>query len=154
MKGRGASPADGQLKAQIPWLRVFVESVVIVASILMAFGLQAWWDGAQSRREMLQDLEQVLVELAEARQEISVANAWHDRMLGATESFQLRLSSTAPNQTLVVADTLVAGLLISVVADPPATAFRTLISSGGMDEIENEELIRGLLSWLPLLEDL
>ncbi len=34
---------------QIPWLRVFVEGVVIVGSILLAFGLQAWWDGRQER---------------------------------------------------------------------------------------------------------
>ncbi len=27
---------------QIPWLRVFVEGVVIVGSILLAFKLQAW----------------------------------------------------------------------------------------------------------------
>ena len=27
---------------QIPWLRVFVEGVVIVASILLAFGIDAW----------------------------------------------------------------------------------------------------------------
>ncbi len=30
------------MKAQIPWLRVLVEGVVIVVSILLAFGLQAW----------------------------------------------------------------------------------------------------------------
>jgi len=30
---RGASPADGELKAQIPWLRVFVEGVVIVGKL-------------------------------------------------------------------------------------------------------------------------
>ncbi len=36
---------------QIPWLRVFVEGVVIVASILLAFGIQAWWDGVQERAE-------------------------------------------------------------------------------------------------------
>ena len=28
------------MKPQIPWLRVFVEGVVIVGSILLAFGLQ------------------------------------------------------------------------------------------------------------------
>jgi len=28
---------------QIPWLRVFVEGVVIVVSILLAFGIEAWW---------------------------------------------------------------------------------------------------------------
>ena len=36
---------------QIPWLRVFVEGVVIVGSILLAFGIDAWWDGVQERAE-------------------------------------------------------------------------------------------------------
>jgi len=30
---RGASPADAQLTRQIPWLRVFVEGVVIVGKL-------------------------------------------------------------------------------------------------------------------------
>ena len=36
---RGASPADGQLKAPVPWLRVLVEGVVRVGSILLALGI-------------------------------------------------------------------------------------------------------------------
>ena len=36
---------------QIPWFRVFVEGAVIVASILLAFGIEAWWDGVQEREE-------------------------------------------------------------------------------------------------------
>ena len=39
------------MKPQIPWLRVFVEGVVIVGSILLAFGIQAWWDESQEREE-------------------------------------------------------------------------------------------------------
>ena len=30
-------------------VRVFVEGVVIVGSILLAFGIDAWWEGAQDR---------------------------------------------------------------------------------------------------------
>ncbi len=48
------------MKAQIPWLRVFVEGVVIVGSILLAFGLQAWWGERQERRaeqELLLNLQ-------------------------------------------------------------------------------------------------
>ncbi len=41
------------MKAQIPWLRVFVEGVVIVGSILLAFGLQAWWEGQVDRQTEL-----------------------------------------------------------------------------------------------------
>ena len=38
------------VKPQIPWLRVFIEGVVIVGSILLAFGVDAWWEG-QPRTE-------------------------------------------------------------------------------------------------------
>ena len=37
------------MKPQIPWLRVFVEGVVIVGSILLALGLDEWRDGVQDR---------------------------------------------------------------------------------------------------------
>ena len=32
------------MTSQVPWLRVFVEGVVIVGSILLAFGIDAWWE--------------------------------------------------------------------------------------------------------------
>ena len=48
------------MKAQIPWLRVFVEGVVIVGSILLAFGLQAWWDGVQERIEEREIIERLI----------------------------------------------------------------------------------------------
>jgi len=34
---------------RIPWRRVLVEGVVIVGSILLAFGIEAWWDSIQER---------------------------------------------------------------------------------------------------------
>ncbi len=37
------------MKSQIPWLRVFVEGVVIVGSILLAFGVDAAWSDRQDR---------------------------------------------------------------------------------------------------------
>ena len=54
------------MSEQIPWRRVFVEGVVIVGSILLAFGIQAWWDGLQEReeeREVLIGLEAEFVDL-------------------------------------------------------------------------------------------
>jgi hypothetical protein len=44
------------LKPQIPWLRVFVEGVVIVGSILLAFGTDA---GAQGKEEGAEGQESV-----------------------------------------------------------------------------------------------
>ncbi len=53
------------MNRQIPWLRVFVEGVVIVGSILLAFGIEAWWDERQERREeteLLLGLRQEFIE--------------------------------------------------------------------------------------------
>jgi hypothetical protein len=36
-----------ELKPSIPWLRVLIEGVVIVGSILLAFGIDAWWNERQ-----------------------------------------------------------------------------------------------------------
>jgi hypothetical protein len=33
--------------SSIPWLRVLLEGVVIVGSILLAFGIDAWWEAGE-----------------------------------------------------------------------------------------------------------
>jgi hypothetical protein len=35
----------------IPWKRLFVEGTAIVVSILLAFGIDAWWQDRQIRKE-------------------------------------------------------------------------------------------------------
>ena len=79
------------MKAQIPWLRVFVEGVVIVGSILLAFGIQAWWDGVQQEQQEEAYLTAVSGELrtVKARMEdwISQTEDWTqagDSLLGFT----------------------------------------------------------------------
>jgi hypothetical protein len=46
---------------KIPWLRVAVEGSTIVSSILLAFGIQAWWEGRQ-REEARRDLLVTMLE--------------------------------------------------------------------------------------------
>ncbi len=51
------------MSKQVPWLRVFVEGVVIVGSILLAFGIDAWWDGVQERALELDYAERLRADL-------------------------------------------------------------------------------------------
>ena len=66
----GEKTTGAQLTRQIPWLRVFVEGVVIVGSILLAFGIEAWWDGVQERVEERQALEALARDFESAAEEI------------------------------------------------------------------------------------
>ena len=55
------------MKPQIPWLRVFVEGVVIVGSILLAFGIDAWWEGRQEREREATYLSALVAEVERNR---------------------------------------------------------------------------------------
>ena len=55
------------MSKQIPWLRVFVEGVVIVGSILLALALDAWRDGVQDRAAERTMLAALSVELEASR---------------------------------------------------------------------------------------
>lgn len=48
---------------KIPWLRILAEGVIIVVSILLAFGIDAWWDGRQDRRLEAEYLAAILGEV-------------------------------------------------------------------------------------------
>lgn len=48
----------------IPWTRVFAEGAAIVASILLAFWIQAWWDGKHERADERVILQSLLDDLS------------------------------------------------------------------------------------------
>ena len=70
-------PGD-RLTRGIPWGRVAVEGVVIVASILIAFGIDAWWDSRQRRFDEDELLAAVQQNLEDTRIEL-------ERVLGSNE---------------------------------------------------------------------
>lgn len=45
------------------WKRLLVEGVVILVSILLAFGIDAWWEGRQETQETAHQVDRVLAEL-------------------------------------------------------------------------------------------
>jgi hypothetical protein len=60
---------------EIPWGRVLVEGVVIVASILLAFGVDAWWAERAEKRAEREELANVRQELASLIRDTNVRTA-------------------------------------------------------------------------------
>ena len=60
----------------VPWLRVFVEGVVIVGSILLAFGIDAWWEGRQERQEAEQQVELLGAEMVRNRDLLQLSDSF------------------------------------------------------------------------------
>ncbi len=132
---------------QIPWLRVFVEGVVIVGSILLAFGIQAWWDGVQEREDERQALE------ALARDFESAADTL-DRELLVMDSIAIAaniiLGWTGPSADSRHADSLALLMpLITRVTDfqPPVGSLQALLASGDLRLIRNDSPRAALASF-------
>ncbi len=135
------------MNRQVPWLRVFVEGVVIVGLILMAFGIQAWWDGRQERVEERQALEALARDFESAAGEI-------DQVLLVMDSVAIAaniiLGWTGPSADSRHADSL-ALLMPSItrveVFQPPLGALQALLGSGDLRLIRNDSLRAKLASF-------
>jgi len=105
------------LARQVPWPRIFAEGLAIVVSILLAFGIQAWWEERQERaveKALLAGLiEDLRVDSADYE---GFAAVHRDRIAGA--DFLLSLASQDPLGTL--------GAEVSGQEMTPGRAFRLI----------------------------
>jgi len=133
---------------QLPWLRVLVEGVVIVGSILLAFGIDAWWDDKQRRGEEQLVLESVLQEFESIRSNYSqdrlAADAIRESILQL-----LRISADPePEVTNQNIDKLLADLTWSIpVTNYSAPVLTSVISNGDSSLISNPTLRLELGGW-------
>ena len=143
-------PADA-----IPWLRVFVEGVVIVGSILLALAADAWLAERQDRgreRDVLERLE------AEFVQVDSVLIEWRAYHSSVAEGCEVLLAHIGPGGSAILGQDSIGALLWTITlastVDPPRAALASLESSGRLGALRNQELVTALASWLALLDDL
>lgn len=127
---------------QVPWLRIGAESVAIIASILIAFALDAWWDGRElAEREdwYLESLEKDFLEnrenLEEAiRVQTGVLESIQKLVLfGATATRAPDADSVASLVRLVFAD-------INVGFPPNLGTYQELLNTSSLQVIRSDSL--------------
>jgi hypothetical protein len=134
---------------RIPWSRVMLEGVVIVFSILLAFGIDAWWDGRADREETREGLEAIRIEMLENLDLLDEHAQFCTQVSGATEAL---LSLMGPSPEEISADSvvdLVGRALTSAIGNRlSTTALDAMIAEGQFASIESAELRRDLGGWL------
>lgn len=138
----------------IPWVRVFVEGVVIVGSILLAFSLDAWWDNQNREDELREQLEVVTREMQSAREALQRALDAHDMNAHLAAHLTSALGRVPEGSEVVVSDTLVGPLLPQVTADVTTGSLDAFIAAGGLELIEDVDIRRHLLDWPTRIQDL
>lgn len=59
------------------WIRVLIEAVVIVGSILLAFGIDAWWDARNEAVRRLAGVEGLRSDFQAARRDLDRVSEFH-----------------------------------------------------------------------------
>lgn len=133
---------------QIRWPTIFVESVAIVGSILLAFWIDAWWADSQQREREAIVLQTLLDDLHKMRRQVDAQRTYNEAILAATTEL-LRAGARA-EPGLAAAD--VDRLLRDVVWYNPANLWESatmdlLVSAGDLADLSDAELV-GMLSKL------
>lgn len=129
------------------------EGVVIVASILVAFALDAMWANSQEREVEQRLLKELLSEFraAETRVDTSL-----EELRNVVEASGELLSHLGPEAPPVPAETLegIVGRMMQLnTLEVPSSTLDSIIAGGQLSLIENDELRKRLLEWPALFDD-
>ena len=130
------------------------QTVAIVASILLAFGIQAWWEDRQER-----EAEQVM--LASLQHDFATSRADLDRILQRYDNVRAtfaRYQSATPAELTSIApidiEPMLTSLVIGATFDPTTGTLDALIGDGRLGLISNSAVRESVSNWVRALEDI
>jgi hypothetical protein len=137
------SPERGHVR------RLIAEGVVIVASILLAFGLDAWWDATQQSQETADLLAALDEEFALAVEELEGTLFGHRMVVESADTILGRLRAGEGR--------VPAGWLYWVLDAPTSDlnqgTLAALIASGRFEQVPSQQLRTHLAAWPAAVED-
>ena len=142
----------------IPWKRIAVEALAIIASILLAFAIDAWWDDRRDRiaeQNYLGSLRQEIVEsinlaidnIERRKDTIAAHEALIQQIQGATRASESELYE------------LISYASLPIQYIPPRSVFNDIVASGATLLIRSDELRLALaefdqgIRWLERVDD-
>jgi hypothetical protein len=151
---RELPPAHPQVAA-FSWARKAAEFVVIVVSILVALGGDAWWDGRVERREEREAIAALEDEFTASLRDLESGSQRHQEIAAAIRRL---LEWTGPRPDLPGGDAVAAALNDAIgtytTYNDRRGVLDGVIASGGLRLIQNDSLRAMLAGWPAVVEDL
>lgn len=132
-----------------------VEMFVVVASILIAFGLDAWWQSREDREEEQMVLVALLEEMTAVKDAIEVQRSFHEAV---SESI-IRLKETTAARSIEIHPDTLDKLLADICwwggeSNYGTGTLTSVITSGKLSLIQNEELRHRIGGWPRVVDDI
>ncbi|MEM7416491.1 MAG: hypothetical protein AAF389_13385 [Gemmatimonadota bacterium] len=138
----------------IPWARVALEGLVIVASILMAFGIDRWWERQEERGEIQAALGTLHADMVVIQDLIAGNLSAHRRARAASDELGRRTQEALrARTTAAVPDSLIILISWTPTLDPPTGGLESLSSSGRLAVLDDPEFEAELRNWSSRLGD-
>jgi hypothetical protein len=129
------------LKSRIPWPRVLAEGAVIVASILLAFGIDAWGERVQQAGDRATLVENLLEDFQVTRDRAAEGATHAEEMIARTDGFLMAVGS----DELIPLDSmryLALGPFLTMDFQPTLGTYQAAISTGALQLLEGPDLKR------------
>ena len=135
------------------WRHPLLEGLAVLVAILIAFGLEAWWQGRSERVTERVYLEALSGELEDARSFFLAQDEALDADMDLAQAVRDALNS---DSTLSISDDSVNVLALQLgpvsLQAPPRAALDDLISSGGVGLVQSDILRQAIASYVQALE--
>ena len=135
----------------VPWARIAAEVVAIVASILLAFAIDAWWQDRGERMQARDLATKLHADFVESQAHLENWLAGSRRIHAGTGEFLDLLKRSAEGQQIEVPLHLVVAAIGAPTYSPTDAAVE-LLSSTGENRL-NEELHNVLARWRQQIAD-
>jgi hypothetical protein len=134
--------------------KLALEGVVVVASILIAFALDAWWDDRQIQQETAEDLAIVQFELAENIRLIQVTMEIMNQVVAANDTLIAKLMAQPDSDLVEIEDTTIFfGIFSNPTLDLSLGGTDSWIAAGRLGGVGSPILRQRLASMRGKVED-
>lgn len=127
--------------------RVLVEGFVIVGSILLAFGIDAWWQESREREEVERSLSALHDELIEDREQIASVVQRNEEIIGHL----IELLAITQAEVEALTDSMAVEVLLATgqqaVYTPSRAALDAMLSSNVLEDVPDIGLRRDISAW-------
>ena len=121
---------------KVPWIRIGAESIAIVASILLAFTIDAWWQQRGEHEQAATLVVNLTDDFTTNQQELERVLSEHSLNFQAATAFLEATSETELGGDITIPMAQVIGVVMGPTFSPTTAALDIVFSSGKIDLIE------------------
>ena len=132
---------------KIRWSRVAVEATAIVASILLAFSIDAWWADRAIDQWQTAQLRALRGEFTTNLEALGTIVHTHDSTASSLESLIAQIQGSDDKTMVTVSDAVLVPLIAWRTSDISTGTLDALLSSGRLADIDNSTIRQALAAW-------